>query len=279
VRRMCLQVDRDLLTALHEPVLFPSEPLPEPPGSVGPNGSSTQALAAAVTVGLGRDGLSLVRLPNPLDVADFIALGRTLGEPLPENDPVIASYVEASVVLSLRDDLRSDDDRLTPFTPSALTLHTEGSRRPFDRQPRFIVLMCLDPGSAGEGSQTVLVPVPAIVDQLAEDTLAVLAATRETVLSDTSAFIRSDSGQVRLSFRDLGQETYEVESEYEERTVTTALENLLRACYLARPIFGTRWRRGDLVAIDNRRWMHGRTAAQPQYGTVRHLKRLRIVAP
>jgi len=278
VGRLSLQVSADLLSELHAPVLYPTAPLPEPPRPAGTSGGSWGELAAEVAVGLGRDGMCLVRLAEPLAMSDFIALGHALGEPLPENDPAIASYVEESVVLSLRDNVRSEDDRLAPFTSKALTLHTEGSRRLVQQQPRFIVLMCLDPGAAGDGAQTILVPVAEIVGQLSDDTLAVLAATRETVVPGTPEIVRHEDGRVRLSFRDLGLETYELESAYDENAVRAALEALVRACYSSRPVFGTRWRRGDLVVIDNRRWMHGRTSAEPQAGPARHLKRLRIVA-
>ena len=67
------------------------------------------------------------------------------------------------MVLSLRDELRSSDSRFTPFTPGPLTLHTEGSRRPAEQQPRYIVLMCLDPGAAGDSSQTILTPIEQVV--------------------------------------------------------------------------------------------------------------------
>lgn len=272
-----IRVNADLLSQLHAPILYPTEPLPEPPWLVGSSHCAGEEIASRAAVGLGRNGMCLVRLAKPLAVPDLIALGSFLGEPLPENDPAIAGHVEESVVLSLRDDTRSEDDRLTPFTHRALTLHTEGSRRRVEQQPVFIVLMCLDPGAAGDSAQTILVPVSEVIGQLSKETIAVLAATRETVVPGTPTIIRYEDEQIRLSFRDLGLDTYELESAYDQDAVMAAIEALVRACYSSRSVFGTRWRCGDLVIIDNRWWMHGRTNAKPQAGPVRHLRRLRIV--
>ena len=207
-----------------------------------------------------------------------MALGKQFGSLLAETDPATAAYVHNSVVLSLRDELRSSDSRFTPFTPGPLTLHTEGSRRPAEQQPRYIVLMCLDPGAAGDSSQTILTPIEQVVSGLTADDLWILERTRETVVEGTATFVRREGGQIRLSFRDLGAEPYLLESPYDPHIVAGALMSLVTACYAARPVLGTKWRRGDIIAIDNRRWMHGSTGAAPPNGHPRHLQRLRIVS-
>jgi hypothetical protein len=216
-------------------------------------------------------------LREPLSLYDFVALGERFGTLLAETDPATAAYVQNSVVLSLRDELRSSDSRFAPFTPGPLTLHTEGSRRPAQQQPRYIVLMCIDPGAAGDSSQTLLVPIEQILGGLDEQDVDVLTRTREAVVDGTAPFLAREDGQPRLSFRDLGAEQYVLESSCDPQAVARALRNLVVACYSARPMFGTRWRRGDLVVIDNRRWMHGRTSAAPPSGRPRHLQRLRVV--
>lgn len=276
-----IRIDARTLADLQKPVLYPPGPLPEPAEFAALRErpcTSWTAAAAALAEGIAAVGIGFAHVAEPLAIADFIALGRRFGTPLPENDPAIASFVHESVVLSLQDDQRSDADQLTPFTPRPLTLHTEGSRRPADQQPRFIILMCVDPGSAGDASQTVLVPVAPILAQLSEDELRTLSGVRETVVPGSVPFVRWVDGRPRLSFRDLGEERYELESVADEQTTERAVTALVRACYSARPVNGTRWRRGDIVAIDNQRWMHGRTGATVEGDRPRHLQRLRIVA-
>jgi hypothetical protein len=276
-----MRVDARALVELRDPVLFPRSPLPEPDGFAAVRASPSEdweRAADALADGLAANGLGLAYVEEPLSIEDFIALGRRFGTPLRETDPAIAPFVHESVVLSLQDRLRSDADQLTPFTPRPLTLHTEGSRRPAAEQPRCIILMCVDPGDAGDSSQTVLVPIGPIVEQLDDDDLRTLGGVRETVVPGSAPLLRRTEDQLRLSFRDLGEERYELESESDAATTRRAVTSLVRACYSARPVSGTRWRRGDIVAIDNRRWMHGRTGASTAGSRLRHLQRLRIIA-
>lgn len=276
-----IRIDKSTLKDLQRPLLFPSSPLPEPAGfeeaRKRPCANSATA-AEALTEGIATHGIGFAHVTDPLDIEGFIALGCKFGTPLPESDPSIAPFVHESVVLSLQDDQRSEADQLTPFTPRPLTLHTEGSRRPTDQQPRFIILMCVDPGSAGDASQTVLVPIPAILAQLSEREIRTLSGMRETIAPGSPPLIRWTDKGPQLSFRDLGETCYELESAASEQTTERALSALVRACYLARPVNGTRWRRGDIVAIDNQRWMHGRTGATVNGERPRHLQRMRIVA-
>lgn len=276
-----MRLDARTLTELHEPILYPRTPLPEPGRFAAIREAPSPDWEHATDTladGLATDGLGLAHLADPLGIAEFIALGRRFGSPLPETDPAVAPFVHDSVVLSLQDGLRSDADQLTPFTPRALTLHTEGSRRPAAQQPRYIILMCLDPGDAGDASQTVLVPIGPIVAQLDDDDRRTLAGVRETVVPGSAPFLRGPADQPRLSFRDLGDEHYELESESTEAATRRAVTRLVQACYSVRPVSGTRWQRGDIVAIDNQRWMHGRTGASPAGDRLRHLRRLRVVA-
>lgn len=281
MQKFALRLNARALGAVQKPVLFPDSPHEEPKRFEALRRSPSpdwQHAADLLADGLDTDGLGLAHVRDPLDVDDFLALGHRFGRPLEETDPAVAPFVQRSTVLSLHDRVRSDEDRLAPFTPRPLTLHTEGSRRPSAQQPRYIILMCVDPGVAGDSAQTILVPIPRIVDRLTADDLATLSNVREVVVPGTAPFVHVADDRPRLSFRDLGEDFYQLESNADKATTLRALERLVDACYSARPVSGTRWRRGDIVAIDNHRWMHGRTGSSPASGSARHLQRLRIVA-
>lgn len=242
----------------------------------------TQAGSASLTDRIGgqlaEHGLAGVRLDQPLELADFIRFGEWLGRPIPESDPSVATFVEQAVVLNLRGEVDSGAVALAPFTTRELTLHTEGSRRPADGQPRYIVLMCLEPGD--DVAQTLLVPASAVLAALDATVIETLMRTRERVVDGSPPILREEAGTLVFSFRDLGEEPFDWESTATAAEVEAALSALLTACYTVDSVYQSQWRRGDLLVIDNRRWFHGRSGAHRvrAAGRVRHLRRLRIAA-
>ncbi|HTZ44969.1 MAG TPA: TauD/TfdA family dioxygenase [Jatrophihabitans sp.] len=261
-------------TSDREARLAGGEPAPAPPWfeEVPSDGPVWPRVARQ----LSDHGVAGLRLPAPLGAQDFLDFGRRLGRPIPESDPAIAEFVEHDVLLNLRGESRSAAVALAPFTTGELTLHTEGSRRPADRQPRYIVLMCLEPGLAA-GAQTLLVPASAVLAALAPAAAETLRHTRERVVAGTPTVLRDQDGAQVFSFRDLGDEPFHWESTAGEEAVTVALTALIEACYTVSPLYGVRWQRGDLLVIDNHRWFHGRSRGRRSAGDrIRHLQRLRV---
>ncbi|MDG4829591.1 TauD/TfdA family dioxygenase [Solwaraspora sp. WMMD1047] len=273
-------MDDHVLDPVRDPVLRPSGRLAAP--ALAPHhATSIDAAETALRHQLRQYGLGLVRFEQALDPADFVDLGRRLGELMVENDPAVQPFVEDGVVLHLRQETLSGRVEHAPFEPRELLLHTEGSRRPAGRQPRFIALYCVDPGD-DPGSQTVLVPFSAVLGRLADQTLAVLRETREARVDGTPTILVPWQETERFSFRDLGDEAYLWESPFPQERTERALLDLLTACYDSGQSYGSHWSERDLMVIDNTRWFHGRTWSRAPGGAAarpRHLMRLRIQDP
>jgi hypothetical protein len=231
---------------------------------------------------LAERGLALVRLDAPLPDAEFIALGEMLGEPMPETDPAVRPFVERDVLLNLTAVHGATDDvSLQPFATGSLTLHSESSGRPAAQQPRYIVLMCCDPGDDGASAQTVLVSMADVARGLSERARRVLSHTRYRGPHDLPTVARSCGGRVAFSFRDFNGQPLEWESmlpDLDQRAAEDTFRELLAVMYEPSGATGVHWTPGLLVVIDNTYFFHGRTAGPSVVPKRRrHLKRLRLV--
>nr|BBG06566.1 alpha-ketoglutarate-dependent dioxygenase [Streptomyces sp.] len=251
---------------------------PRPGPATGPH----DALHAEVSDQLWRRGLAAVQLDEPLPNDRFTALGAFLGTAMPERDPAVRPYVEDEVILNLRSEhRRTDDVSLQPFAGNYLSLHTESSGGPVERQPRYIVLMCVAPGDASQGARTVLVPMRDVARRVAPRTTDVLSRTRYRHHPGVPTIARKAGDRWVFSFRDFLTDELHWTREGPEGdavAVNDALRDLLAAMYAPGHARAVHWRRGLLVVIDNTYFFHGRTAgsAAPE-ARLRHLKRLRIV--
>lgn len=229
-------------------------------------------------------GLALVQLDEPLSADRFLALGRRLGTPMPETDPAVLPQVEEEVILNLVARYgHTRDVSLQPFATQHLTLHTESSGRPAAAQPRYIVLMCRDPGDASTTAQTVVVPMRDVVARMDPGEVEVLAGTRYAA-SEAGPFIaRSVQGRRVFSFRDFHPQPLawvSTSAEATEERVNGAIRSLLAAMYAPEGAAGITWSRGMLIVLDNTYAFHGRTAGSVSPARrPRHLQRLRILSP
>jgi len=258
--------------------------LPAPPVPVvrAPAGGSPEAVHDALAGELRDRGLAVVQLDEPLSSERFAALGSLLGTPMPERDPAVLPHVEREVVLNLVSEHgHITDVALQPFATTFLTLHTESSARRPEDQPRYIVLMCCEPGDAATEAQTVLVPMAAVERRLTEDEIGVLSRTRYRISGDPPAIVRGVGGRRVFSFRDYLPNPLEwtyAGDDHGEQGVNDAVRGLLASMYAANTASGLLWARGTLVVIDNTFYFHGRSAGAPAASAQhRHLKRLRIV--
>ncbi|MGY0236077.1 TauD/TfdA family dioxygenase [Longispora urticae] len=264
--------------------LLAGEPLPPPAWT--PVAARAESFLdggdAATLATLADRGVVLTRLDEPLTDDAFRAFGERLGSAMPELDPAVQPFVTDGVILNLvTTGPGTADADLAPFTTSYLSLHSEGSGRPADGQPRYIALLCHEPGGEG-GAQTVLTSMAGVSDRLADHHRALLSRTRYRHGAGSPYVLRTIAGVDRYSFRDFMAQpldwTYDGEDAGPD-DVNAALLALLDAMYHRAGSVGVRWSRGLLAVIDNTRHFHGRTAATADPArTQRHLKRLRIVS-
>jgi alpha-ketoglutarate-dependent taurine dioxygenase len=258
--------------------------LPSAPVTAGSADDLIQQGAAGVeaVISAGQCGFQLT---EPMSDKQFQKFGEQLGPLQPERDPTVQPFVANGVILNLvtaHD--QTADVHLQPFATNSLSLHSEGSGRPLADQPRYIVLMCCQPGTA-DTAQTVLVPMSAVADRLDPETQAVLSQTRYRDNPDGPSILRSvvdpHTAESRLvfSFRDFGAAplAWHYTGDLPRGVdVNAAIRALLAAMYTPEGASAVQWRRGMLAVIDNTRFFHGRTAGHVQ--TVRrHLKRLRVL--
>lgn len=266
-----------LRDALLDGHLLPAPPFP--PESLDAPVSITDVVTM-LRRQLDRHGLGLVALDRPLESPDLIALGEQLGVLMPETDAAVQENVESERILHLISSEADTNSALRqPFGTGPLSLHSEGSGRPAPEQPRFIVLMCMDPGD-GHG-QTVLIPFAAVDARLSAADREVLGGLRYD-RPDVPTVRRVEAGRPVYSFRDFQNDTLSWVGEtgsFEAREAHGALLALLQAMYAEDGACAIRWRTGMIAVIDNTWWFHGRTAA-PTSGVARrrHLKRIRILA-
>ncbi|MEU2062003.1 TauD/TfdA family dioxygenase [Streptomyces sp. NPDC013455] len=249
-------------------------------------------LAAETARRLDADGLFLGALDTLLADDDFIALGAALGELIPETDPAVQAHVSQEVLLNLVSvHPETDDVALQPFATGALTLHSEGSGRPVAGQPRYIALMCCDPGKpavTADGrelvpAQTVLVPMADVHEALTPAQRDILRATRYRGHRSVPTVLREVDGRPVFSFRDFGTAELHWTSDARGASasdVNDAFRALLAAMYAPDPAGAVHWARGTFAAIDNTYFFHGRTSGAAHLPkSRRHLKRLRIRTP
>ncbi|MEU1401637.1 TauD/TfdA family dioxygenase [Streptomyces sp. NPDC005728] len=279
--------DSDPHVALRSSLLDSGRRLPSPRETVPP--VPPGEVVADTVRQLDSDGLFLGALDTtPVD-DDFIALGKTLGELIPETDPAVQDHVSQEVLLNLVSvHPETDDASLQPFATGALTLHSEGSGRPVAGQPRYIVLMCCDPGKpavTADGrelvpAQTVLVPMAEVHEALTPAERDILRVTRYRTDQSVPTVLREVDGRPVFSFRDFGTAALHWVSDARgatESDVNDAFRALLAAMYAHEPARAVHWAHGTVAAIDNTYFFHGRTSgAAHQPGSRRHLKRLRI---
>lgn len=227
-------------------------------------------------------GLLVLQLDGPLSDEEFIEFGSRLGFPLPETDPTVKPHVSAEVLLNLVSvHAHTTTVALQPFATNFLSLHTEGSGRPIGQQPRYLVLMCLEPGLE-TAAQTVLVPTETVETRLSPDAIATLSLTRYNNTGGSPSIVRDCDGRRIFSFRDFLSQPLEwlhCGPDVHSKAINDTICELLAAMYSAEDVQGIHWRRGLLVILDNTFYFHGRTAATSNPGSEsrRHLKRLRIL--
>ncbi|MEU6173848.1 TauD/TfdA family dioxygenase [Streptantibioticus parmotrematis] len=287
MRGTFVERDRDPHVALREALLNSGRRLPPPREPV------VRVAAADLVTETPRQlqahGLFLGALDTLPEDEDFILLGTSLGELIPETDPAVQVHVSRDVLLNLVSvHAETDDVSLQPFATGPLTLHSEGSGRPVAGQPRYIVLMCCDPGAPAARAdgrepvpgQTVLIPMAAVHEALTPAHRDILRATRYRTGQAVPTVLREVDGRPVFSFRDFGSSALEWESDaagVTESDVDDAFRALLAAMYAPERAGAVHWARGTLAAIDNTYFFHGRTSgATQQPGSRRHLKRLRI---
>ncbi|MEO3890696.1 TauD/TfdA family dioxygenase [Nonomuraea sp. B5E05] len=230
---------------------------------------------------LARTGVALRRFDRPLTNDQYRELGEALGNPMPETDPAVQPFVEDQVVLNLiSSHEETADASLQPFAANYLSLHTESSGRPVPEQPRYLALMCCEPGDDPQAALTVLTPMERIAQRLAEQDIALLRTTRYRHGDPALRLVRAEDDRLVLSFRDFMSQPLEWinEDDVAVPAVNDAIGALLTSMYDPSSAMAVQWEPGLLVVFDNRVFFHGRTARLRPANHRRHLKRLRIVA-
>ncbi|MCJ9750402.1 TauD/TfdA family dioxygenase [Neorhizobium sp. BETTINA12A] len=226
-------------------------------------------------------GLAHVQFREPPSRDQFRQLGEQLGTLMSETDPTVAPFVEQAVILNLISRFgHGADPTLQPFSSDYLTLHSECSSRPLNDQPRYITLLCLEPGDNPDRAQTVVVPMEAVAAQLPEPILQILMETRYRHCINGPMLARPTTNGLAFSFRDFRAAALDwtTEGKASASEVGAALRLLLHSMYRRDLMSGVCWRRGLMVVIDNCRFFHGRTSGPTMPGNqTRHLIRLRIL--
>lgn len=243
--------------------------------------ASVPEILAPLKAQLEAHGLAQIQFQDLPSRDAFRQLGEKLGDLMLETDPAVAPFVEQSVILNVISRFgRNADPTLQPFSTDYLSLHSECSSRTLTEQPRYIVLLCLEPGDDATQAQTVVVPMKNVASQLPEDTLQILTETRYRGSVNGPMLARRTARGPAFSFRDFRNAALEwaTEGTASVGEVEAALRLLLHSMYGKDFMSGIRWRRGLMVVIDNHRFFHGRTsgAAAPTSQT-RHLIRLRVL--
>ncbi|MER5521328.1 TauD/TfdA family dioxygenase [Streptomyces sp. NPDC002763] len=225
-------------------------------------------------------GVAVADLDRPMANAELVEFGSVLGVPQPERSPDVGARVEEGVILNLvSGPTVIRDPAGQPFAANALSLHTESSGASVPAQPRYIVLMCVSPGSTGRTAQTVVVPMSGAYEALSRRTRDILTHLRYDLPGEAPAVLRRVGDRPVFAIRDFMDTpmpwTFDGKMD-RPAAVDDALRELYAAIYGARA-FGFTWTRGRLVVIDNTVHFHGRTrAVGAAEATARHLKRLRI---
>jgi len=236
-----------------------------------------RAVLDAATTAVRHSGAVLVEGFPPEGVA-LVVFASTLGEVNPTyNGPAPGRLVHELIAAA-------------PYRRDADPLHTDSVF--IDRQHAYIGLVCVQPSPTSDG-QTVLmraVDIASALDgqgnhlRLLQDTCYPFAepppkergAGPPVVhfgsimhVADEDATVRFRPTRVRAGLR-LKPQALDID----HLAALHAFEAILRLPHLTTVIL---LRAGDLLLLDNRRILHGRTAIEPG-GGVRHLKRVKVHA-
>jgi alpha-ketoglutarate-dependent taurine dioxygenase len=214
-----------------------------------------------------------------LSSRELLDFASKLGQPMPETAPAVQKYVEYDSVLNLRREYGLEENaEVQPFATNAITLHTEGSRNPVERQPRLLVFQCRETAAAGQGGQTVLVRMDDVFQCLSDSSARILRQTKYVSPPGCPFIIREVNGRPTFSFRDFKVEplewTYAGLASDDAESVNHAISEALVGMYGA-PWTGVHWHTKVLVILSNFHFFHGRTAIVSQ--TERHLQRVRLL--
>jgi len=257
------------------------------PGHLADTSVRTHAPAAD-----GRETGRIVRLPHgemievhePLSDAAFVEVGSLLGDPRRHPPIPGKQYTDAELILHLVSEHgHTSVPSQQVFSTNYLSLHTEGSTRPLQWQPRFIALMCCEAGDDSSEAATVLVPMAAVRDQLDATTLEVLTETRYRTNDLGAPIARRVGGRCVFSFKDFLDQPLEwvhTGSAAGAAHVNECIRALL--CAMLAPAVATsiRWAPGALAIFDNTFYFHGRTAGGAARPTrARHMKHMQMIGP
>jgi Taurine catabolism dioxygenase TauD, TfdA family len=279
------ETEADTHVALRDRLLAPDAVLAAPTVSaISTAASPANVVQERLAEAVERDGIGLVAFDHPLEDAAFIEFFAPFGAPMPERDPAVIPFVRREVVLNVvAVQGHVANAALQPFGANDLTLHSEGSGRSEAEQPRYIVLMCCDPGDAISQARTILVPMADVAARLDPPQRSLLARTRYERNASGPMILREVMGRPVFAFRDFKGDPLAwvvphgiAPADDDPGVVNAALRGLLAAMYCG-AAFGLHWTPGLLIVIDNRRFFHGRTAAIGSSPCRRHLKRLRLV--
>jgi alpha-ketoglutarate-dependent taurine dioxygenase len=234
-------------------------------------------------------GVAVLQFDRALSSCELVEFANFFGDPLPQPNPRTAPWVEDRVILDLRADFSETDDlewRLL-FAENYVMAHTEMAAKPLSKQPRWIVLQCVEPPLPDAGGQTVLVAGVRVHGRLDVRTLRTLAGTRQLGEWNVPPILRRRAGIPAFSFRDPGG-TAPIRWRFREpggpdgprvelADVDGALRALLKALYEPQGLAGIRWTQHAVAIFDNTRFFHARTFVRRHIGPARHLRRIRIL--
>lgn len=224
---------------------------------------------------IARCGFWLGRLAEPPDLLSWVAFGSKLGWPIDEDDPALFPHCPHPAVLNVAPHYTSTLLQERPLTDRALGLHTEMSGSPVAGIPGLLAFVChwVSPSSTGTAPATILRDQQSVHAALTPTAADVLRATRMSPSPASPHVIEGDGPQARLAFRDTLTGPWRWQSKNPSAAVAGALVELLSTAYDASEALSIPWRLGDVLVLDNRTMLHGRSDGQ---GSQRALWRLRL---
>jgi len=233
-----------------------------------------------------KHGSALARFDRLLSNSEFIEVASYFGTPMLQPNPKTQPWVDEQVILNLRAEREetADVEWGLLFAENFIVLHTELALKPAAHQPRYILLLCVEPPLPGAGGQTIVVPMDAVARCLNAAHSRMLRRTRYARIPDAPPFLRSENGRDVFSIRDPGGAGLEWHYEDGDQPgaaaaeVNAAIRSFLSSLYSPDTIRGIPWQRNLLAVIDNQRVFHGRTfGGRPlSGGAPRHLRRIRV---
>jgi len=231
-------------------------------------------------------GLALAHFDRLLSNSDYIALASYFGAPMLQPNPKTQPWVDERVILNLRAEREetADVEWGLLFAENFIVLHTELALKPAAQQPRYILLLCVEPPLPDAGGQTIVVPMDAVARGLVPAHARALCRIHYARIPDAPPFLRIEDGRAVFSIRDPGGAALEWKYDDGDEScagvdgVNAAIRSFLTALYDPDIIRGIPWQRNLLAVIDNRRVFHGRTfGGRPlNGGAPRHLRRIRV---